>query len=365
MLSYEQFSETIEVLSIMGQPSVRGKGAAKRTGRQVPLARKAKTARVAISDHSSGVDDLVYLYLREISRTPLLTFQQEINLGKAMYQGRLAERRLRANGHNDALKSRLEQEFQTGAAARRILLQSNLRLVVSIAKHYVGRGLALLDLIQEGNLGLMRAVDKFDYRRGHKFSTHATWWVRQAITRAIGNLGNSPRLPAHTGQWLRRLDRATRALTQELGRDPREEEIAARMRVSVPRVRQLLAASAGTLSLEMPVGEEPEVVLGDFLEDTHTPTPWQNAVETEMCQEMRDALNKLTAREARVLMLRFGLRDGLDQTLEEVGERFGLTRERIRQIEQNALLKLRTMSRAPHWMSYLQADTFATEEATN
>lgn len=302
-----------------------------------------------------GINDLVYLYLREISRTPLLNQRQEVQLTQEMWRGRLATRRLRNNGHNGKLKTQLEDEIRVGDAARRLLVQANLRLVVNIAKRYVGRGMTLLDLIQEGNIGLMRAVEKFDYRRGHKFSTHATWWIRQAVTRAIGNFGNAPRLPAHTGQWLYKIDLAVNALTQELGRDPTEVEIAARMELPVHKVRRLLEASAGTLSLEMEMGGEQETTLGDFLEDQQTPSPWNAAVETLMREDMSSALDALSPREARVLALRFGLRDGYAQTLEEVGEKFGLTRERVRQIEKEAMDKLRAESRAARLRGYLSS----------
>ena len=234
-----------------------------------------------------------------------------------------------------------------------VLMQSNLRLVVNLAKHYLGRGLTFLDLIQEGNLGLLRAVDKYDYRRGHRFSTHATWWIRQAIARAIGNFGTTPRLPAHTGQRLYRLERATRALTQELGRDPTEDELAARVRVPVTQVRRLLSASAGTLSLEMHLGDDQEATLGDFIEDVQTPSPWTSALQSAIRDEMQQALETLSPREARVITLRYGLRDGQNQTLEQVGEKFGLTRERIRQIEQEAMTKLRSPARAGRLASYL------------
>jgi RNA polymerase primary sigma factor len=302
------------------------------------------------------VSDLVYLYLREISRTPLLNTRQEVELTKEMWRGRVAERRLRDNGHDGALKARLEGVIQEGAAARRRLVQSNLRLVVNLAKRYVGRGLTLLDLIQEGNIGLIRAVEKFDHRRGHKFSTHATWWIRQAITRAIGNYGNAPRLPAHTGQWLRRLDQAVRTLTQELGREPNEHEIAEQLQVPVQKVRRLSEAGAGTLSFEMPMGGDRESTLGDLVEDQQTPTPWIAALEASLRDDLSDALDSLTPREARVLMLRFGLRDGYAQTLEEIGEKFGLTRERIRQIEKEAIAKLRAESRSARLGDYLDVN---------
>ena len=318
---------------------------------QIKPQRRAKP-----NEHANvNANDLVYTYLREIGRTPLLDRQQEIELTKTMWRGRAAERHLRNNGHDGARKLQLEEQLHAGAAARRRLMEANLRLVVNMAKHYLGRGLTLLDLIQEGNLGLMRAVDKFDHRRGHRFSTVATWWIRQAITRAVGTYGACPRLPAHTSQWLRRLERTTRVLTQELGREPNEMEIAERMRMPPLKVRRLIEASAGTLSLEMELGGEQEATLGDFIEDAQTPTPWNAAVQELLRCDMVDALEILTPREARILTLRFGLRDGADQTLEEVGERLGLTRERIRQIEQDALKKLRAETRCARLRGYLFA----------
>ncbi len=302
---------------------------------------------------NSGIDDLVYLYLREISRTPLLNRKQEVQLTQTMWRGRAAEHQLSLLNGASERAARLEHQVYAGRVARCRLMEANLRLVVNLAKRYVGRGLTLLDLIQEGNIGLMRAVDKFDHRRGHKFSTHATWWIRQAITRAIGNLGTTPRLPAHTNQWLRRLDRLTHTLTQELGREPTESELAQHMHMPIRKVRHLIEASAGTLSLEMELGGEQEATLGDFVEDQRTPTPWHAAVATLLQEDMHSALATLSPREARVLVLRFGLRDGYDQTLEQVGEKFGLTRERIRQIEQNALKKLRLEGRAVRLRGYL------------
>ncbi len=345
----------------MSRTCARGNGASSRSsgasahekqsskGRSNSRAKRASKEEPALGNGS----DLVYQYLREISRTPLLNSRQEVELTKEMWRGRAAERRLRSNGHDGELKARLEREIREGHAARRVLVQSNLRLVVNLAKHYVGRGLTLLDLIQEGNIGLIRAVEKFDHRRGLKFSTHATWWIRQAITRAIGNYGSAPRLPAHTGQWLRRLDQTVRIMTQELGRDPTENEIAERLHLPVQKVRRLVEASAPTLSLEMDIGDDQESTLGDFVEDRQTPTPWMSALATALQVDVVQALDSLTPREARVLTLRFGLRDGYSQTLEEVGEKFGLTRERIRQIEKEALRKLRTESRSSRLGGYL------------
>ena len=342
----------------MGRKCAQSKdAAAQKKQRCAPTKSTNRRPSPAASSHDeasgNGVNDLVYLYLREISRTPLLTQRQEVDLTREMWRGRIATRRLSNNGHDGDLKARLEEEIRGGDAARRMLVQANLRLVVNIAKRYVGRGMTLLDLIQEGNIGLMRAVEKFDHRRGHKFSTHATWWIRQAVTRAIGNFGSAPRLPAHTGQWLRRIDQTVNTLTQELGRDPTDVEIAARIELPIGKVRRLLEAGAGTLSLEMEMGGEQETTLGDFLEDEQTPGPWNAALETLMREDMCSALDSLTPREARVLVLRFGLRDGYAQTLEEVGAKFGLTRERIRQIEQEAMDKLRAESRAARLRGYL------------
>lgn len=313
--------------------------------------RSARRARVAEAGLPNA-DDLVYLYLHEIGRIPLLTRQQEIELSKAIRRGRVAERRLRNNGHTDALRMQLEREARAGTLARRRLLEANLRLVVSIAKHYVGHGLSLLDLIQEGNLGLLRAVDKFDYRRGYKFSTLATWWIRQAIVRALGAYGELPRLPAHTQQRLRRLERITRVLEQELGHAPSENDLAEQMHLPVSKIRRLLEVSAGTLSLETVLNDEQEATLADFLEDVQTPAPWQVAVQESLRADLLKALDVLTPREARVLVMRFGLRDGTEQTLEEIGARMGLTRERVRQIEHEALKKLRALDEA-RWQSYL------------
>jgi RNA polymerase primary sigma factor len=353
---------------MMSRKGTRGVRRARRkngaVAKDTPIARR-RNGRGNDSSRDDGlpgaVNDLVYLYLREISRTPLLDARQEVDLTKEMQRGRVAARQLSNNGHDGALKARLEDQIRGGETARRMLVQANLRLVVNLAKRYVGHGLTLLDLIQEGNIGLMRAVEKFDHRRGHKFSTHATWWIRQAITRAIGNLGNAPRLPAHTGQWLRKIDQATHALTQEHGRAPTDVEIAERMNVPVEKVRRLIEAGAGTLSLEMDIGEDPETTLGDFLEDEQTPTPWNAAVESALREDVESALDSLTPREARVLMLRFGLRDGYAQTLEEVGDRFGLTRERIRQIEKEAMEKLRAAPRGPRLQSYLDASPLRAE----
>ena len=336
--------------------NARGNGAAWRHSRSITASR-VSTRHSAEGNADASAEDIVFIYLREISRTPLLNAQQEVDLTKQMWRGRNAERRLRQSGCQSVVRARLVEEIRVGHAARHHLVESNLRLVVNLAKHYVGHGLTLLDLIQEGNIGLMRAVEKFDHRRGFKFSTHATWWIRQAITRAIGNMGTTVRLPAHTGQWLRHIDQITRALTQELGRAPTEAQIAESTNMPVDKIRQLLQANEDTLSLEMEIGGDQDFMLGDFVEDQQTPSPWAAALESVMRQDMERALESLSPREVRVLTLRFGLRDGYEQTLEQVGEKFGLTRERIRQIEQTAIRKLRLHAHAPNLRSYLTPST--------
>lgn len=308
---------------------------------------------------SSNECDLVYTYLREISHAPLLSMHQEGELTRQMWRGRLAKRRLRELRFKGVAQARLEKDVRLGDSARCCLIESNLRLVVTIAKHYLGHGLTLLDLVQEGNIGLMRAVEKFDYRLGFKFSTHATWWIRQAVTRAVGNQGSTVRLPAHMGQGLRRIEQIKRMLTQELGRTPTEIEIAASMQMPVRKIRLLMQMSEDTLSLDMEMSGDKDAVLGDFIEDRQSPSPWNVALKTMMRQDMELALDALSPREVRVLAMRFGLKDGCEQTLEQVGQKFGLTRERVRQIEQAAIRKLRAHSQAPRLLAYLAPATFS------
>ena len=275
-----------------------------------------------------STEDPVRMYLKEIGKVPLLTAEEEIELAKRMELG--------------------DQE------AKKRLAEANLRLVVSIAKRYVGRGMLFLDLIQEGNLGLIKAVEKFDYRKGYKFSTYATWWIRQAITRAIADQARTIRIPVHMVETINKLIRVSRQLLQELGREPTPEEIAAEMDMPVERVRDILKISQEPVSLETPIGEEEDSHLGDFIQDDNVPVPADAATFTLLKEQLEEVLGTLTEREQKVLILRFGLEDGRARTLEEVGKEFNVTRERIRQIEAKALRKLRHPSRSRKLKDYLE-----------
>ena len=303
----------------------------------------------------SGIDsdDTISLYLKEISNIPLLTAEEEVELARRLERGRSAKRRLSRNGHNPEERERLERQCREGDLARKHLIQANSRLVISMAKKYMGQGVPFLDLIQEGNLGLMKAVEKFDYRRGYKFSTYATWWIRQAITRAIADQGRTIRVPVHMSDRIRRLYHVARQLEQELGREPTAEEIAREMQLPPKKVSWMLKISQRPLSLEKPVGEEKDSELGDFIEDQDLPAPSDIASRRILREEIEEVLNCLTPREARVLQLRFGLADGCSHTLKEVGEKFGVTRERIRQIENEALRRLRHPKRCERLRDYL------------
>ena len=274
-----------------------------------------------------SIEDPVRMYLKEIGKVPLLSAEEEIELAKKMEQG--------------------------DENAKKRLAEANLRLVVSIAKRYVGRGMLFLDLIQEGNLGLIKAVEKFDYRKGYKFSTYATWWIRQAITRAIADQARTIRIPVHMVETINKLIRVSRQLLQELGREPSPEEIAEEMDMSVDRVREILKISQEPVSLETPIGEEEDSHLGDFIQDDNVPVPADAAAFTLLKEQLVEVLGTLTEREQKVLRLRFGLDDGRARTLEEVGKEFNVTRERIRQIEAKALRKLRHPSRSRKLKDYL------------
>ncbi len=274
-----------------------------------------------------NVDDPVRMYLREIGRIPLLTFDQELDLAKRILDG--------------------DEE------AKQKLAESNLRLVVSIAKKYVGRGMLFLDLIQEGNMGLIKAVEKFDYTKGFKFSTYATWWIRQAITRAIADQARTIRIPVHMVETINKLIRTSRHLLQQLGREPTPEEIAQEMEIPVEKVMEIQKIAQDPVSLETPIGEEDDSHLGDFIQDEDSPAPQDSAAYTMLKEQLEEVMNTLTPREAKVLKLRFGLEDGKARTLEEVGREFDVTRERIRQIEAKALRKLRHPSRSKKLRDYM------------
>ena len=312
-----------------------------------------------------SIEDPVRMYLKEIGKVPLLTADEEIVLAKQMEAGADAHNRLEEieellKDADDEKRAELLKEQKqmkmleyAGEEAKNRLAEANLRLVVSIAKRYAGRGMLFLDLIQEGNLGLIKAVEKFDYRKGYKFSTYATWWIRQAITRAIADQARTIRIPVHMVETINKLIRVSRQLLQELGREPTPEEIAAEMDMSVDRVREILKISQEPVSLETPIGEEEDSHLGDFIQDDNVPVPADAAAFTLLKEQLVEVLSTLTDREQKVLRLRFGLDDGRARTLEEVGKEFNVTRERIRQIEAKALRKLRHPSRSRKLKDYL------------
>ncbi len=304
-------------------------------------------------DDTYATGDSVRLYLQEIGETNLLTMREEVWLSTRMERGKMAEQRLKDPTTDPADVYGLEADMHDGDAARAHLIQANWRLVVSVAKKYVGRGLSFLDLIQEGNIGLMKATDKFDYHRGFKFSTYATWWIRQAITRAISDQSRTIRLPVHVGETINRVKKTSHRLQQILEREPTQEEIARAMDISDDKVRQVLDVARHPVSLEAPVGSEGDAFLGDFIEDETMPAPLELASQQLLKAQIGDALDKLSERERRIIVLRYGLNDGRFRTLEEVGRDFGITRERIRQIEAKALRKLRHPSSSTQLRGYL------------
>jgi RNA polymerase primary sigma factor len=298
---------------------------------------------IVVADLESSLDDPVRMYLREIGRVPLLSAEEEVRLAQRMERGKVERLKVMPN----------RRYVDDGEEAQRRLTEANLRLVVSVAKKYIGRGMSLLDLIQEGNIGLIRAVEKFDYTKGYKFSTYATWWIRQAITRAIADQARTIRIPVHMVETINRLIRISRRLLQDLGREPTSEEIAEQMEISAEKVREIIKVSQEPVSLETPIGEEDDSHLGDFIEDHTALAPADAASHQLLKEQVEDVLDSLTERERKVLQLRFGLDDGRSRTLEEVGKEFHVTRERIRQIEAKALRKLRHPSRSRKLKDYL------------
>ena len=317
---------------------------------------RAKARREVELALKAPSNDPVRMYLKEIGRVPLLTAQEEVSLAKRYEAGMLASERLAVEG--DRLPREKVAELMVlqhdGALAKRHLVEANLRLVVSIAKRYVGRGMAFLDLIQEGNMGLIRAVEKFDYDKGFKFSTYATWWIRQAITRAIADQARTIRIPVHMVETINKLLRIQRQLLQDLGREPTTEEIGKQMELSSEKVREIQKISQEPVSLETPIGEEEDSHLGDFIEDSEAVVPLERASFRLLQEQLESVLHTLADREKDVIRLRFGLVDGQPRTLEEVGKKFGVTRERIRQIESKTLSKLRHPSRSQKLRDYLE-----------
>jgi len=350
-LTYEEISSTFDVLEevtpeqldeFFEEITAAGIELVDDQKEEKPEAEREEEAEETIADGLS-LDDPVRMYLKEIGRVPLLSMEQEKSLAMRIEAGELEARR------DGAADSRI---VDSGEEAKRQLTEANLRLVVSIAKKYVGRGMLFLDLIQEGNLGLIRAVEKFDYRKGYKFSTYATWWIRQAITRALADQARTIRIPVHMVETINRLIKVSRQLLQELGREPVVEEIAEAMALTPEKVREVMKISQEPISLETPIGEEEDSHLGDFIEDQEAVAPAEAASVMLLKEKMQDVLQNLTERERKVLVLRFGLEDGHQRTLEEVGQEFGVTRERIRQIEAKALRKLRHPSRGKALKDY-------------
>ena len=302
-----------------------------------------------------NIDDHVKMYLKEIGKVNLLTPEEELSLAKRMADGEKAKEQLEEIGEeiDEDTKKQIDLLIADGEKAKKSLAEANLRLVVSIAKRYVGRGMLFLDLIQEGNLGLIKAVDKFDYTKGYKFSTYATWWIRQAITRAIADQARTIRIPVHMVETINKLVRVSRQLVQELGREPTPEELAKELNMPVDKVREISKISQEPVSLETPIGEEEDSHLGDFIPDEDAPAPSEAASFVLLKEQLGAVLETLSEREAKVLRLRFGLDDGRARTLEEVGKEFDVTRERIRQIEAKALRKLRHPSRSKKLKDFL------------
>jgi RNA polymerase primary sigma factor len=323
------------------------------------FAREARSARDEELALKAPTNDPVRMYLKEIGKVPLLTAEQEVILAKAIEEGEAAtaelDKSVAAGKRLPTVRMReLQRIERQGQLAKKKLIEANLRLVVSIAKRYVGRGMLFLDLIQEGNLGLIRAVEKFDYTKGYKFSTYATWWIRQAITRAIADQARTIRIPVHMVETINKLIRIQRQLLQDLGREPTPEEIGREMEFSPEKVREILKVSQEPVSLETPIGEEEDSHLGDFIEDSDAVVPVDAASFILLQEQLDSVLHTLSEREKKVIQLRFGLTDGHPRTLEEVGREFGVTRERIRQIESKTLSKLRHPSRSQKLRDYLE-----------
>ncbi len=321
------------------------------------LADKGGAAKeIEEENHLAAVDtdDTVGLYLKEVGRVPLLTAPEEVMLAKRIERGREAREELAEWRVSNKRRSELQLLVEDGWAAREHLITANSRLVISVAKKYMGRGVPFLDLIQEGNIGLIRAAKKFDYRRGHKFSTYATWWIRQAVTRAIADQGRTIRVPVHMGDQINKLLRVSHQLTQKLGRSPTTEELAHELDVPPKKVENMIQVARRPLSLETPTDEEEDSVLGDFIEDEEAPAPPEMVTQHMLKEHLREVLHNLPPREVRILQLRYGLLDGRNYTLEEVGRKMGVTRERVRQIEAQALNRLRHPGHRRKLVDYLR-----------
>lgn len=300
-----------------------------------------------------AIDDTIGLYLKEVGRVPLLTAEEEVMLAKRMEAGLMAREELNSDGLDPAKRAKLEYAVQDGLDAREHIIRANSRLVISVAKKYIGRGVPFLDLIQEGNIGLIRAANKFNYHLGHKFSTYATWWIRQAVTRAIADQSRTIRVPVHMGDQINKLLRNSHRLTQELGREPTSEELAAAMEIPTRKAEEMLRVARRPLSLDMPTDDEGDSSLGDFIEDEDITAPDEEVTFSMLRELLRVILQDLPPREVRILQLRYGLVDGETYTLEEVGKKLGVTRERVRQIEAQALSRLRHPTRSRRLRDFL------------
>jgi RNA polymerase primary sigma factor len=344
----EQLEEAFAALLSAGIPYVEDGASLGEPSEEELLAEEAEeeeeppTADLALDDLANiDTDDTIGLYLKEVSRVPLLTAEQEVDLARRIETGRLVREELAKGITSYKKRQELRRKIEDGWGAREHLITANSRLVISVAKKYMGRGVPFLDLIQEGNIGLIRATKKFDYRRGHKFSTYATWWIRQAVTRAIADQGRTIRVPVHMGDQINKLLRVQHQLTQRLGREPTVEELADELEVPPKKVENMIQVARRPLSLETPTDDEEDSVLGDFIEDDEASPPDETATYNLLREHLGEVLNSLPPREVRILQLRYGLLDGQAYTLEEVGRKMGVTRERVRQIEAQALSRLR------------------------
>jgi len=340
----EQLEETFAALMSAGIPYVEEDTIHDEpTEEDLVANEESEETRALLSDDLENIDtdDTIGLYLKEVSRVPLLNAEEEVELAQRIERGRMAREELAKGNVNNKRRQELRNLIEDGWSAREHLITANSRLVISVAKKYMGRGVPFLDLIQEGNIGLIRATKKFDYRRGHKFSTYATWWIRQAVTRAIADQGRTIRVPVHMGDQINKLLRIQHQLTQRLGREPTVEELAISLDVPPKKVENMIQVARRPLSLETPTDDEEDSVLGDFIEDDEAPPPDETATYNLLKEHLEDVLNGLPPREVRILQLRYGLLDGQAYTLEEVGRKMGVTRERVRQIEAQALSRLR------------------------
>ncbi len=340
----EQLEETFAALMSAGIPYIEDESLHEEpSDEELATHEEVEEPKSLMADDLENIDtdDTIGLYLKEVSRVPLLNAEEEVELAQRIERGRMAREELAKGNVNTKRRLELRKLIEDGWSAREHLITANSRLVISVAKKYMGRGVPFLDLIQEGNIGLIRATKKFDYRRGHKFSTYATWWIRQAVTRAIADQGRTIRVPVHMGDQINKLLRIQHQLTQRLGREPTVEELAISLDVPPKKVENMIQVARRPLSLETPTDDEEDSVLGDFIEDEEAPPPDETATYNLLKEHLEDVLNGLPPREVRILQLRYGLLDGQAYTLEEVGRKMGVTRERVRQIEAQALSRLR------------------------